>query len=180
MVGYVAGAHGIHGALRIHLHDPDSVALAPGRALYLRREGAALGSFEVIAVEPVPGKPGRRRLRLRGVADRDAADALRGAELCIDRAELPPLRDDEFYLADAIGLPVERERDGRIESLGEIVGLTSNGVQDLFEVRWREPGGRAHTWLLPVLPAIVVEVTAERVRVDLPHGMLPDALEGDA
>lgn len=180
VVGYVAGVHGIRGAVRVHLHDPDSDALGPGRTLALRRDGQSVGTVVVVAAGPVPGKPSRRRVTLEGVTDRSGAEALRGCELLVERDELPPLADDEFYLADAVGLPVERERDGQVQALGRVVGLTSNGVQDLFEVQWREPGGRARTWLLPVLPQTIVEVTADHVRVDLPLGMLPEALEGDA
>ena len=175
VVGYVAGPHGVRGAVRVHLHDPDSAALEPGRRVTLRREGRAPTAHEVRQADPVPGKPGRLRVTLTGVADRDQAEALRGCELLVDREELPALADDEFYLADAIGLPVVREHDGR--ALGTIVGLTSNGVQDLFEVEHRGVDGRARPWLLPVLPEFLVEVSDERVLVDLPLGLLPEDLE---
>ena len=178
-VGYVAGAHGIRGGLRVSVHDPASEALVPGRRVVLQRDGRAIATHEVRTVEPVPGKPGRHRVTLVDVGDRDAAEALRGGELLVERSELPTLADDEFYLADAIGLPVQRERDGVVEALGTVAGLTSNGVQDLFEVQWRGPDGRMHEWLLPVLPQHVVEVSAARVLVDLPLGLLPDALEDD-
>lgn len=177
VVGYVAGPHGVRGAVHVHVHDPRSTAVEPGRRVTLRRSGKIVGRHEVARVDPVPGKPGRLRVALTGVPGRDEAEALRGCELLVERGELPELADDEFYLADAIGLPVQRERDG--VALGTIVGLTSNGVQDLFEVEWRGPDGRTHAWLLPVLPNCIVEVGAERVLVDLPLGLLPDALEPD-
>lgn len=180
VLGYVAGAHGIRGALRIHLHDPDSEALSAGRTVHLWRDDAPLGAFEVVSVDPVPGKASRRRVVLGGIHDRDRAESLQGSELRIDRAQLPPLADDEYYLADAVGLTVEREREGGVQALGEVVGLTSNGVQDLFEVRWRDPGGRARIWLLPVLPQHIVDIGPSRILVDLPLGMLPDALEDDS
>lgn len=179
MVGYVAGAHGIRGGLRVHVHDPDSDALAAGRAVQLWRDGSAVGVFTVVSADVVPGKASLRRVTLDGVTDRNRAEQLRGSELRIERAELPPLPDDEYYLADAIGLAVERERGDQVQALGEVTGLTSNGVQDLFEVQWRDPKGRARIWLLPVLPQHVVEVGPTRILVDLPLGMLPDALEDD-
>lgn len=177
VVGYIAAPHGVRGAVRVHLHAPGSAALEPGRRVTLRREGRAASTHEVQKLDPVPGKPGRLRVTLAGVADRNQAEALRGCELLVDREQLPALADDEFYLADAIGLPVVRERDGR--ALGTIVGLTSNGVQDLFEVEHRGADGRARPWLLPVLPEFLVEVSDERVLVDLPLGLLPEALEPD-
>jgi ribosomal 30S subunit maturation factor RimM len=97
------------------------------------------------------------------------------AKLWLARKDLPPLKADEFYLADLIGLPVERLRpDGRLQPLGTVIALTSNGAQDLLEVEYEVPGRRPDTWLLPVLPQFIVEVEG-RLRVDLPIGMLPDA-----
>ncbi|MCA9648784.1 MAG: 16S rRNA processing protein RimM [Myxococcales bacterium] len=178
-VGVAIGAHGVHGALRVLLHDPDSEALQPGRTVVLHRDGETVGRLELEAVAPVPGKPGRRRVSAAGLHDRDAAEALRGCELLVSRDQLPPLDEDEYYLADAIGLPVQRERNGVTQALGEISGLTSNGAQDLYEVRWRGPDGRARTWLLPVLPQTIVEMGPTRVLVELPLGMLPEGLEGE-
>jgi 16S rRNA processing protein RimM len=175
VVGYVAGAHGVRGAVRVHLHDPRSPSLEPGRRVVLRHGGRTIGTHEVGRVDPVPGKPGRMRVTLLGVPGRTEAEALRGCELLVDRGELPELADDEFYLADAIGLPVARQHDER--ALGTIVGLTSNGAQDLFEVEYRGADGRARTWLLPVLPDFLVEMTDARVLVDLPQGLLPEDLE---
>jgi len=179
VVGYVAGAHGIHGIVRVHLHDADSESLAPDRQLILRRKGQDEGTVVVGSVAPVPGKPNRRRVKLEGIGSRDAAEALKGCELLIERDQLPALSDDEFYFVDVIGRPVQRERDGGLQDLGTVVGLTTNGAQDLFEVQWRDPGGKAQTWLLPVVPPLLVELTEERVLVDLPLGMLPDGLEDE-
>lgn len=175
VVGYVSGSHGVRGMLRVHLHDPRSGALAPGRRVALRRDGRTLATHEVRQLDPVPGKPGHLRVTLAGVPGRDEADALRGCELLVARRDLPALADDEFYLADAIGLSVVRQSDQR--ALGTIVGLTSNGAQDLFEVEHHGADGRTLAWLLPVLPDHVVELGETVVLVDLPLGLLPDELE---
>jgi 16S rRNA processing protein RimM len=180
VVGYVARAHGIAGGLRVRMHNPASEALVPGRMVTLRRDDAVVQTHVVESAQPVPGKAGHRRVTLVGVGHRDQADALRGCELLVAREHLPTLSSDEFYLADAVGLPVQRQRGEQLQALGTIVGLTSNGVQDLFEVQWREGGGSAGTWLLPVLPQHIIELDAQRVLVDLPLGLLPDALEDEA
>ncbi len=176
-LGYVAGVHGVRGGLRMHLHDAGSDAVAPGRRVVLRRDEGQATEYEVESVGAVPGKPHRRRVTLVGIVGRDAADALRGSTVFIDRQQLPALADDEFYLVDTIGLPVEREHAGVVQGLGEVVGLASNGAQDLLEVKWQPPAGPGQQWLLPVLPHTIVEIDAQRVLVDLPRGMLPEALE---
>jgi 16S rRNA processing protein RimM len=178
VVGYVSGSHGVRGMLRVHLHDPRSGALAPGRRVALRRDGRTLATHEVRQLDPVPGKPGHLRVALAGVPGRDEADALRGCELLVARRDLPALADDEFYLADAIGLSVVRQSDQR--ALGTIVGLTSNGVQDLFEVEHHRRR-RQHRHRVAVTGAAdtFIEDIGDRppCSSSLPIGLLPAALE---
>ncbi len=177
-VAAVVGAHGVRGWVRVHLYDPNSSALRRGLVVTLRAPQQEPLPLKIAAVEPIPGKP-VCRVQLAGITDRDQAEALRGRELWLARADLPRLAKDEFYLADILGLPVERLRpDGSVQPLGTVVGLTSNGAQDLLEVEFQLEGRRPDTWLLPALPQFIAEVEG-RVLVELPLGMLPDALAGD-
>jgi len=169
-LGYVAGAHGVRGGLDIKLFNPDSSALEPGvRVTLCERGGVEPLAYEVERNAPKPGSD-RARLWLVGVETRETAEQLRGRELWIARDDLPELDDDEYYLADLIGLEVVRRRDdASFESLGEIVGVTSNTAQDLFEVRLR---GRE--WLLPAFAPFIVEIEADRVIVDVHDELLPE------
>lgn len=177
-VAALVGAHGVRGWVRVHLYDPKSTALRRNLVLNLRSANLPPLKLKIVALDPVPGKP-VWRVQLEGITDRDQAEALRGREVWIARANLPALKKDEFYLADVVGLPVERVRpDGSVQALGTVVGLTSNGAQDLLEVEFQAPGKRPDTWLLPALPQFIVEVE-RRLLVELPLGMLPDVLAGD-
>src|SRR5690606_17059102 len=109
------------------------------------------------------------RVWLVGLDSRDAAEALRGRELWIDREQLPELADDEFYLADLVGLDVEREHEDATEHIGRITGVTSNGMQDLLCIRLR---GRE--WLLPAIAPFIVDIDDRRVLVDVHDDMLPE------
>ena len=169
-LGYVTGPHGVRGALEIKLFNPESSALEPGvRVVFSARGGAEpVTHFEVQRGAPKPGSD-RARLWLVGVETREAAEQLRGCELWIAREDLPELDDDEFYLADLLGFEVVRRRaDESFESLGEIVGVTSNTAQDLFEVRLR---GRE--WLLPAFAPFLVAIEDHRVIVDVHDELLP-------
>ncbi|MBX7078819.1 MAG: ribosome maturation factor RimM [Nannocystaceae bacterium] len=179
-VGVVVGCHGVRGGVRIKLHDPASRALVSGRAVVLCDAQQQQHGHTVESVAPVPGKPGLWRVQLRDVQDRDAADALVGLRVEVERAALPQPDADEFYLADAMGLPVRRRRGEIVDELGSVVGLTSNGAQDLFEIGYRARDGRRRTWLLPVLPGFVVDVTRDAVWVDPPLGLVPDELDATA
>lgn len=177
-VGYVAGAHGVRGMVRIQLFDGGSEALRSGVDLVLvdRKSKEIVHRKRATSVAMVPGKSAARA-ELEGVGDREGAEALRGLTVEIERDVLPDLEEDEFYLVDAVGLTVEREReDGTAQTLGKVVAVTTNGAQDLFEIEYFERG-RARRWLIPVLPGFVRDVDDRRVLVDPPEGMLPDALE---
>ncbi len=176
-VGYVAGVHGIAGAVRIKLFDADSEAVGQGRAIELWREDTLVRTVSVISADEVPGKPGLMRVQLGGIGSRNEAESLKGCEVRVDRDELPPLSEDEYYLADLIGARVEEIVDGIARPLGEVTGVSSNGVQDLLEILWRDDDGGTHEWLLPALPQFLVEIDAQRLVVDVPPGFLPDPLE---
>jgi 16S rRNA processing protein RimM len=170
-LGYVAGAHGIQGALRIKLFNSDSDTLRPDLILHLRTsEGRDAGTRRVTRVAPKPGSE-LARVWLEGIERREDAEALRGLEVWVAREDLPQLETDEYYLADLIGLEVVRAGagEGEFESLGRIVDVTSNGIQDLFEVRLG-----SQTWLLPVLPHYLLEIELERVIVDVDDELLPE------
>ena len=179
-VGYIEGAHGVQGTVRVHLFDETS-SVQPGMLFVLvqRESGDEVTRKTVKAAAVIPGKNARARVDLEGVNSREAADAIRGLSIEVARTELRELEDDEFYLADAIGLNVERTlEDGSVQPLGKVVGVTTNGAQDLFEIEFRTAKGRASTWLIPVLPGFVKDVDDTRVLVDPPQGLLPDELEG--
>jgi 16S rRNA processing protein RimM len=179
-IGVVRDAHGLDGALRIQLFDASSDALVRHIAMRLRSPGGEATTITVRAAAEVPGKPGMWRVVTDEIRDRDEALALRGHLVEIDRTAASPIADDEYFLADAIGRPVRRHGgDAAARSLGTIIAVTSNGAQDLFEVQYRGADGRKRTWLLPVLPQMIREVTPDAVLVDLPLGMLPDELEAD-
>ncbi len=170
-VGVVTGPHGVRGALKIHLHEPGGAPLLPGLAVAFVDPQVGTRTLAVIVrISPVPGKP-LVRVFTKEITAREQAESLRGQELRVDRTALPPLAEDEFYLADMLGhVVIGRVGPGPERELGKVVGLTTNGEQDLLEVsiEGRPP------WLLPVLPQFIREVDGSTVRVDLPRGMGPE------
>jgi 16S rRNA processing protein RimM len=112
-------------------------------------------------------------LTFEGVADRTAAEALRGTLLLVDAAASD--EPDAWYDDELVGLRAENV-DGAL--LGEVVGLQTGGAQDLLEIR---PSGAAReTVLVPFVRALVpeVDVAGGRVVVDPPGGLFaPDPHE---
>jgi 16S rRNA processing protein RimM len=85
--------------------------------------------------------------RFEGVADRAAAEALRGSLVEVHRSALPPLEEGEYYHADLIGLPCE-DREGR--AIGTVVAVENYGAGDLLEIELAD-GKRS---LIPLKPGI--------------------------
>lgn len=180
-IGVVTGAHGIGGVLRVRMFG-ESSRVSKGRTLTLRAPDSDRRVLLTVRdVAEIPGKAGQLRIACEEIGDRDAAQALLGYVLELSRDAAAPAAADEFFLADAIGLVVLRKRkDGDPRQLGTVVAVTSNGAQDLFEVSYHAKDGRTRTWLLPVLPHVIRDVTTEAVWIDPPLGLVPDELEDDA
>ena len=146
----VAGAHGIGGEVRLKLFAEGLDSL--------RRHKTFLAGARVLTLESVkPGSAGAIA-RFAEIADRGAAEALRGTLLTVPRSALPPLEEGEYYHADLIGLPCEAP-DGA--ALGAVVAVENFGAGDLLEIE-KPDGKRA---MLPFRPGIA-DLEAGRVVVD--------------
>lgn len=146
LVGRVAGAFGVKGEVRITSFTQDPMALVRYRVL-LREDGTT-------ALTLAGGRPVKGGLvaRAEEVPTREAAEALRGLRLHIARASLPPTEDeDEFYLADLVGLAAETP-DG--ELLGKVKSVHDFGAGDLLEIQ--PPQGAS--WWLPFTKEAVPQV----------------------
>jgi len=168
VVGRVVKAHGVSGELVVEVRtdDPHS-RFAVGSTLSGRP--ARGGPAREYTVESVREHGGRLLVRLAGVADRDAADAMRGVVFVIDSGDLPPIDDpDEFYDHQLEGLRV-RTADGR--DLGTVVEVLHTAAGELLAIRREDGVGEV---LVPFVTAIVTSVSlADNViEIDPPDGLL--------
>jgi 16S rRNA processing protein RimM len=126
LVGYVSGAYGIHGWVRIKPYSSDGDALLAAKTWWLDKP-------ELHDVEMMQAKRHNDEVvaRLMGVSGRDAAEALKGATVQIRRSHFPALDNDEFYWVDLIGLAVVNERG---EHLGMVGDLMDNGAHPILRV----------------------------------------------
>ena len=146
----VAGAHGVKGELRLKLFTDSVENLKPHSTLFV-------GGIER-KLESVRAGPSGAVARFEGLADRSAAEALRGSLVEVDRASLPPLEDGEYYHADLLGLGCV-DRDGR--EVGKVVAVENYGAGDLLEVE--TAGGKSS--LIPFKPGIA-DIEGDRIVLD--------------
>ena len=146
----VAGAHGVKGELRLKLFTDSVENLKPHSTVFV-------GGIEH-KLESVRAAPSGAVARFEGLADRSAAEALRGSLVEVDRASLPPLEDGEYYHADLLGLGCV-DRDGR--EVGKVVAVENYGAGDLLEVE--TAGGKSS--LIPFKPGIA-DIEGDRIVLD--------------
>jgi 16S rRNA processing protein RimM len=159
LLGVVAAPHGVRGLVRIKSFTEDPMAIAAygplsdetGRKAY-RVEALSVSREAVLA-------------RIEGVADRTAAEALRGLRLYVERNALPEAGEREWYEADLIGLAAVG-RDGR--DWGKVIAFHDFGAGSVMEVS----GGVMLPFTDEAVPE--VDVPGGRVVVDPPAGLLAD------
>ena len=145
----VAGAHGIGGEVRLKLFAEGLDSLKRHKRLF--------AGERVLTVAGIRPGGGGAIARFAEIVDRNGAEALRGQLLSIPRAELPPLEEGEYYLADLIGLPCVTAA-GRL--LGTAVQVENFGAGDIVEIE-RADGSR---FMVPI--RVAVEIHAEHLIVD--------------
>lgn len=171
-VGRVHAAHGVRGEVSVEPYSEVEGRFAPGARL---RPARTTGARD-LTVETVRPHKGRLLIRFEGVADRDAAEALRGTVLEVPRDEVPEPPEDTWYYFQLVGCRCHDAREG---DLGEVVGVTEDGGGVLLEVRKGE-----RRLLVPFARALVKSVVpagaggaggAEgggRIELELPEGLV--------
>ena len=130
-LGVVAGPHGVRGLVKIRSFTADPLDIAAYGSLEDQSGGRR---FELAPKGVVKGLV---LVEIKGVGDRDAALALKGTELFVERGALPVTAEDTFYHADLIGLEAETD-DG--EKLGSVKAVFDHGAGVYLEIG-REQGG---------------------------------------
>ena len=164
LLAVVLGAHGLKGEVKVKTFTETPGKLGSYGPLHAR-DGRP---FTLCALRP--GRDGEAVASFKEVADRNAAEALKGVELFVARSALPPEGSDEFYHADLVGLAAEDSEGRRI---GKVAAVHNFGASDVLVIA-REDGGET-----------LIAFTRENVpRIELKAGRLivavPEETEGGA
>jgi len=168
LMGRIGAAHGIKGQVRIQSFTQDPQAIADYGPLATDRPGLSITVTEARPAGNVV------IARLKGITDRNAAEALNGVSLFVERDRLPQNDDeDDFYHADLIGLEA-RLADGTV--LGAVVAVPNFGAGDLIEVRPSQGGTLLYPFTRAAVPQIslsggyLVIVPPEEIEAEEPNG----------
>lgn len=157
LIGEIATAHGIKGYVKVRcfaedesLLESDAVQTEDGQPISLTLKHAIKEDWAA---------------QVKGVADRNGAERLRGTKLYIDRESLPDTDDGEIYIEDMIGLKV-------IDDAGRDIGLLESvqnyGASDLLDIK---PAQGGQNFYLPYTEDCVVDLDAGTICVSMPEIM---------
>jgi 16S rRNA processing protein RimM len=155
-VGVVIGAHGVKGALRIKSFTADPLDLTRYGPLETaggerwRLKGAKAGAKGVVTAQ------------VDAILDRDAAEARKGVKLFVERDALPAPEEEEFYVADLIGMAAWNLAGAE---LGTVTAVFDFGAGDVIEVK-----GATGELLVPFTRRAVpvVDMKDRRIVIDPP------------
>lgn len=158
LLGQIVSVHGIRGDVIVKTFTGEPADIASYGVL-TDRDGKAPLALSIVRINDKGVIA-----RVKGVSDRNSAEALRGRELYVARDQLPDADDDEYYHADLIGLKA-LSADGAV--LGTIAAVLNYGAGDLLEIS--RPGIK-ETDVVPFNNACVphVDLAAGSVTVIMP------------
>ncbi len=163
-VAQFGAAHGVRGELRLRSFTQDPMAFTSYGPLETEDRK------RTVEIETARAAKDHLVVRVAGIADRDAAEALRNVKLYVAREKLPPVEDnEEFYHADLIGLAAIDESG---EAIGTVAAVHNFGAGDVIEIK--PPSGEP--MLLPFTDQVVPNVDLQAKHITI---VLPQEIDGD-
>ena len=164
LLGRITDAHGIRGDVIVHSYAEVAEDIAAYGPLS-DKAGTRTFALKIVRVTPKGVVA-----HIKGLTDRNAAEALKGTELYVARDKLPKTAEDEFYHSDLIGL-MAFSPDGN--QIGRVVSVQNFGAGELIEIALQ---GTAKTEFVQFSDAFVPEIDIKAGRLVV---ILPEAGDGD-
>ncbi|MBD1873960.1 ribosome maturation factor RimM [Nodosilinea sp. FACHB-131] len=176
-IGRIVAPQGVKGEMRVYpSSDFPERFLEPGERWLKRPRSLTPETVELVRGRHIDGK-GLYVVQIAGVNSRDEAEALRDAVLLVPTGDRPQLDDDEFYVADLVGLRVIVQATG--DEIGTVTDIFAAG-NDLLEVTYypaaekNSQPAKPRKVLVPFVTAIVpvVNLAEKYLEIDPPAGLL--------
>ncbi len=167
-VARVGQAWGVRGWFHIIPYSPDAEALQTSKQWFVQPASRGARNFEgtrALAIRQVRPHGDGLVAQAEVVADRTAAELLKGARIFLARADFPTPEDGEYYWVDLMGCAVVN-REG--VALGTVRDLLATGPQTTLVLDYTNAEGKAAERLIPFVDAFVdtVDVVAKQIVVD--------------
>lgn len=161
VLGRLLDPYGVRGWMHLHPFGDDPLSWRQIDSWLL---GPEQGPWRPVGLSGLKVHGDGLVVSLADVADRSAAEALKGRFLAVARSALPQPAADEFYWADLIGLRVINTAG---EYIGRVQGLIETGANDVLRVLADDGEER----LLPFVAAVVLTVDREKGEISVDWGL---------
>ncbi len=160
LIGEIATAHGIKGFVKVRSFAEDETLLEH-QPLFTDEE-----ADKTISIKLKNALKGDWVAEVKGVADRNEAERLRGTKLYINREDLPEADDGEYYIEDMKGMKIV---DGQGKEIGTLLAVENFGASDLLDIK--PPSGAS--FYLPFTDQTVtnVDIEAGVITVEIPEDL---------
>lgn len=146
IIGKIGAAHGVRGDMKVYpLTD------FPDRFNIIKK---AYVDDQLIEIVSTRYQNNFVVMKVKGINSREEVARFTNKLLKIDRSDVPPLAEGEYYSFDIIGLQVINQDN---EILGEITEILKTGSNDVYITKAKD--GRQI--LLPALKKVVTEINLE-------------------
>ena len=164
-IGVISAVHGVKGAVVVKPFTQVPEDITAYGPVLVESGGDAL------VLEIAGQKKAGLIVRIAGIDDRNAAEALKGEKLYVPRSQLPEPEEESWYISDLTGLEVV-DVSGRM--IGQVAAVQNYGAGDLLEIRLPQKG--RSTVFLPFTRAVVpdVDMAKRRITIDPPEGWMDE------
>lgn len=167
-IGKIVNAVALRGEVKVYHYSDYKERFEELDEILIERKG----KFTAYEIENVRYQKNTAILKLKGVDDRNAAEALKESDIYITEEDLRELPEDTFYVKDLIGCKVLNEENGA--EIGVIKDVLQNSAQDIYQITLKN-GKEA---LIPVVGEFVREVSIAEKYVKI-H-LIPGFIDEDA
>ncbi len=158
-LGQIVNAVGLKGENRVYPYTDYKERFEELKQLYIEDE--------IYEIEKVRYMGQMVIIKFVGISDRNAAEALKGKYLYIDRENARKLDEDEYFVADLIGMKVQDEAGNPVGTLSDVI---QNTAQDVYEIEL--PDGKK--FMIPAVGEFILDVDMDSriMVVKLIEGMI--------
>lgn len=140
-LGRIVGGHGVRGWIKVQPFSSDSDVLVLAKQWWIGRPAGPLSGSSLAEkprqIDVLWARPHSSTYlaSVKDVADRTAADQLKGHTVFVARQSFPALADDEYYWVDLIGCLVTTDETGQTQTLGVVHEILDNPAHPILSVK---------------------------------------------
>lgn len=158
-IGVVTQPHGVHGEVKVFPTTDDPAKFKKLKKAYLQ----TMRETKEVELEGAKFFKNMVILKIKGVETMDEAQLLKQASLWVDREHAVPLKKNEYYRSDLIGIQIyEHAQENRL--LGTLTDVLETGANDVYEMTLAQSGEKIY---LPAILECIKLVDIEKGRMEI-------------